>query len=127
MSKQKRYQNITTINLTHKNVMLLRKLGYLNNKNQKTELNKSEFINRAIDNYISIEWPELDEEINLKLLLARMKDIEKQRDLAFKKFECDARETAQAIAKAREKINNTKRIIEIGAECVDPVFEVINE
>lgn len=95
--------NVVSISLTDKNLLFLQKLGYLNRRKKSTKnFNNSEFINRCMDRIIAIEWPELDEEVEEKLLLLKMNDLQAKRDQYLKLIEKDLREVAQALAGVRD-------------------------
>lgn len=97
-------RNITSINWTDKNVLFFQRLGYMNRKKQvDPKHNLSEFVNRCVDKMIAIEWPELDEELDLKLLLAKMRDLETKRDNFNKDIERCMKEVAIAITKVKEQ------------------------
>lgn len=111
-------RNVTSINLTDKNMMFMQKLGYISKRKKSTgKMNISEFINRCIDRVIAIDWPEMDEELELKLLLHKMADLEKKRESFNTLVERDMKEVALAITKVRATMSpQTAEAAEIRGE-----------
>lgn len=94
--------NVIPINWTEKNVIFFQNLGFLNKKKKSTgRQNLSEFINRCVDRIIAIDWPELDDSVEEKLLLMKMQDLREKEDRFLKLIERDKREVARAIAEVR--------------------------
>ena len=94
--------NVIPINWTEKNMLFFQGLGYLNKKKKSTgKLNLSEFINRCVDRIISVDWPELEGDIELKLLIMKMQDLQEKEDRFLKLIQNDKRDVARAITELR--------------------------
>ena len=94
--------NVIPINWTTKNIMFFQNLGYLNKKKKSTgKLNLTEFVNRCVDRIISIDWPELDEDVEEKLLIMKLHDLDDKETKFFKLIQNDKREVARKIAELR--------------------------
>lgn len=94
--------NVIPVSWTNKNIMFFQDLGFLNKKKKSTgRQNLSEYVNRCVDRIIAIDWPELDDSVEEKLLLMKMQDLQEKEDRFLKVIERDKREVARAIAEVR--------------------------
>lgn len=113
--------NVISVNLTHKNVMFLQNLGFLNKKKKSTQrLNISEFVNRCIDHFLAIEKPEQNKELEARLIISNINELQKRRD----KLESQIRREAQVLAEVRAgPVSSEPPRSEIKAEKVIEVLE----
>lgn len=112
--------NVISVNLTHKNVMFLQNLGFLNkNKKSTQRLNISEFVNRCIDHFLAIEKPEQNRELEARLIVSNINELQKRRD----KLEWQMKREAQHLAEVRAK-NVVRELepVEIQAEATIEVY-----